>query len=139
MKKAHRPTLQIAVKYGLLQLPGQAAFALMLVFLRQWLEIPAAVTWGLVGCWVGKDILMFPFLWRYYDPDYYSDRFKMTGRKGFTMTRLQPDGYVRVQAERWRAAAAEKNAPIEKGEPVLVVGVEGLKLTVRACSEEQPR
>ena len=134
--KSDKPSLRIVVKYCLLQLPGQAAFVLIFVWLRQWLEVPSYVMWGVIGWWVGKDFLLFPFLWRYYDPEYHSDRFQMVGRRGLALTRLDPDGYVRVRSERWRADGAEKNASIEKGEAVCVVGVDGLKLTVSACAKD---
>jgi membrane-bound ClpP family serine protease len=56
---------------------------------------------------VGKDIFLFPFLWRFHDPNQYPDRFRMVGRKGFTLTHLNPDGYVQVQEERWQAGIYE--------------------------------
>lgn len=137
MKKAgktpsDRPSLRVAVKYALLQLPGQAAFVLIFVLLRRWLDIPSILLWALVGFWIGKDVVLFPFLWRFYDPDQHSDRYRMVGREGYALTRLDPHGYVRVRSERWRADIAAQSAPIEKGDPVSVVAVDGLKLTVSA-------
>ena len=115
-KKTDKPPLRVLIKYFLLQLPGQAVFILIFVFVRQWLEAPAYLMWGLLGLWVGKDIFLFPFLWRFYDPEQYPDRFRMVGRKGFTLTRLDPDGYVQVQGERWQAGVYEAHASIEKDE-----------------------
>ena len=65
-KKIGWPTLRIAAKYFLLQLPGIAAFALILILIRHWMEFPAYLAWALLGIWVGKDIFMFPILWRFY-------------------------------------------------------------------------
>ena len=90
---------------------------------------------GLLGFWVGKDILLFPFLWRFYDPNQFPDRFRMVGRKGFALTRLDPDGYVQVQGERWQASIYEDHASIEKEEAICVEAINGLKLTVRPCTE----
>jgi membrane-bound ClpP family serine protease len=134
-KKPARPTVRIVIKYFLLQLPGQIAFILILLLVRQWLEAPAYVLWGLLGFWVGKDIFLFSFLWRFYDPEQYPDRFRMIGRKGFALTRLDPDGYVRVQGERWQAGVYEAHASIEKDEAICVEAINGLKLKVRSCSE----
>jgi len=134
-KKTDKPPLRVLIKYFLLQLPGQAVFILILVFVRQCLEAPAYLTWGLLGFWVGKDIFLFPFLWRFYDPNQYPDRFRMVGRKGFTLTRLNPDGYVQVQGERWQAGIYEEQASIERGEAICVEAINGLKLTVRPCTE----
>jgi len=135
-KKPARPSVRIIIKYFLLQLPGQIAFILILLLVRRWLEAPAYLLWGLLGFWVSKDIFLFPFLWRFYDPNYYPDRFRMVGRKGFTLTRLNPDGYVQVQGERWQAGIYEEHASIEKEEAVCVEAINGLKLTVRSCSED---
>ena len=76
-KKPARPPVGIVIKYFLLQLPGQVAFILILLLARQWLETPAYLLWGLLGFWMDKDIFLFPFLWRFYDPNQYPDRFQM--------------------------------------------------------------
>jgi len=138
-KRSDRPTLRIAVKYFMLQLPGQAAFILIILLMRQWLQAPAYLMWGLLGFWVGKDIFLFPFLWRFYDPNQYPDRFRMVGRKGIALTRLNPDGYVRVRGERWQAGVNEEQASIEQGETIYIEAVSGLKLTVRPHTEDEPR
>jgi membrane-bound serine protease (ClpP class) len=52
----------------------------------------------------------------------------LVGRQGQAETDLDPDGWVVVQGERWRASAAE---PLPRGEKVEVQSVEGLKLRVR--------
>ena len=135
-KKPTRPPVRIVIKYILLQLPGQAAFILILLLVRQWLEAPAYLMWGLLGFWVGKDIFLFPFLWRFYDPNQYPDRFRMVGRKGFALTSLNPDGYVLVQGERWQAGIYGENAFIKKGEAICVEAIEGLELAVRPCPED---
>ena len=132
------PTLRIVIKYFLLQLPGQLSFALILLLIRQWIEVPGYLTWGLLGLWVGKDVCLFPFLWRFYDPSHYSDRFRMAGRSGYALTRLNPDGYVQVSGERWRAGIADGQAPVEQGRAICVQAINGLKLTVKPSDEDQP-
>ncbi len=136
-KKHNIPALRIILKYVLLQLPGQVSFLLILLLLRQLIEIPEYLAWGLLGVWVGKDIIMFPFLWRFYDPSRFPDRFRMDGRKGFAVTRLNPDGYVQVHGERWHAGIAAGKPPVEPGAAIRVETVEGLKLTVSAWQEAQ--
>ena len=95
-KKHGRPPLRILVKYFLLQLPGWLRLRLILILLRHWMEFPVYLAWVLLGIWVGKDIILFPILWRFYDPSQHPDRFRMIGRKGIAVTRLSPDGYVSV-------------------------------------------
>jgi membrane-bound serine protease (ClpP class) len=132
-KKNDKPSLRLIAKYFLLQLPGQLSFVFILLLTRQWLAVPAYLVWGLVIFWIAKDLFLFPFLWRFYDPDQYSDRFGMVGRKGIALSRLSPDGHVRVHGERWQAAVADGQVPIERGEPIRVVAVDSLKLTVKRC------
>jgi membrane-bound serine protease (ClpP class) len=52
----------------------------------------------------------------------------LVGRHGEAETALDPEGWVIVQGERWRASAAERVLP---GEKVEVQSVEGLRLRVR--------
>jgi membrane protein implicated in regulation of membrane protease activity len=137
-KKHDRPSLRIILKYILLQLPGQVSFVFIVLLLRQWLEAPVYLAWGLLAFWVGKDLAFFPFLWRFYDPNQYPDRFRMVGRKGVALSRLNPDGYVRVRGERWQAGTAEGQDPVEPGEAIGVVAVDRLKLTVKRCTEDKP-
>jgi len=52
----------------------------------------------------------------------------LLGRRGQAESALDPEGWVIVQGERWRARAGER---IAGGETVEVVSVEGLLLRVR--------
>ena len=49
-------------------------------------------------------------------------------QRGQALSDLAPEGWVRVQGERWRARAA---GPVAAGDPVVVESVEGLVLRVR--------
>jgi membrane protein implicated in regulation of membrane protease activity len=129
-KKTDRPSLGVVIKYCLLQLPSLVAFILILVLVRQWLEAPDYLIWGLFFFWMGKDIVLFLFLWRHYDPNHFPDRFRMVGRKGIALTRLNPDGYVQVQGERWQAEIFNELVPIDQDEAIWVKAINGLKLIV---------
>ena len=50
------------------------------------------------------------------------------GREGIIETGLNPEGYVRVEGELWKAISA--GGDLYKGDIVVVTGMEGLKLTV---------
>jgi membrane-bound serine protease (ClpP class) len=52
----------------------------------------------------------------------------LVGRRGEAETDLDPEGWVIVQGERWRARSGER---VERGEAVEVVSMEGLQLRVR--------
>lgn len=53
----------------------------------------------------------------------------MIGQTVKTRSYLDPDGFVFVRGERWKATA--EDPPIAEGEPVVITDVTGLKLTVR--------
>ena len=57
---------------------------------------------------------------------------------GLTLTRLNPDGHVQVQGERWQACVYQEQAVIEKDEAICVAAIKGLKLKVRSCPEDWP-
>jgi membrane-bound ClpP family serine protease len=56
----------------------------------------------------------------------------MIGKRGETVTPLNPAGMVQIDGEYWKAVS---QVPIEEGVMVETVGVEGLKLLVKKTSE----
>ena len=56
------------------------------------------------------------------------------GQRATVLVDCAPDGYVRLQGERWRARAAD-GLPLRTGQPVEVQQVDGLTLVVRAAPE----
>lgn len=54
----------------------------------------------------------------------------MLGRVGVALGAIDPVGQVRISGEIWRAEAAAGFGSIPKGEPVQVIDVNGLTLTV---------
>lgn len=127
---------RILLKYSLIQLPGVAFVVLLLMLVQQWVAIPSWLKWGLVGLWVAKDIIFYPFVWRAYDWDNPKDRNPMIGLRGITKDRLNPSGYISVRGELWKARVMEEGLTIEKGENVFVLGAKGLTLIVRHENEE---
>jgi membrane-bound serine protease (ClpP class) len=59
-------------------------------------------------------------------------RESFAGKMGTALSRLDPDGIVQVAGEQWSAALVEGEGPIRRGERVVVVRVDGLRLIVRA-------
>lgn len=59
----------------------------------------------------------------------------MAGRVGVVRSDLRPSGQVQLGGEQWSAELAPGEEPLEKGERVEVVSVQGLKLIVRKASE----
>lgn len=134
----HQSKPRIAVRYFLLQIPGLAAFALILVLLQDLDLISSSFFWTLIVLWVVKDVILFPVLWRYYDFDGHSERFEMAGQKGVAATALEPEGYVKIKGELWQAVAGDNLKKISRGAEVRVVSADGLRLTVRPWDQLPP-
>ncbi len=119
---------RIMQRYMLLQAPGVLILILVLILVRQWIDLSTLFICGLVALWVTKDLILFPFLWRAYDWDQQSP---MIGARGIAKERLAPSGYVHVHGELWQAEVMKGYLPIGRGETVRVRGINGLKLLVQ--------
>jgi membrane protein implicated in regulation of membrane protease activity len=124
------PTVGIAFKYFLLQVPSLILLAAILWWARKWFGLPGSLVWLILLIWVGKDVLLFPLLWRYYDSKQLSDHFEMVGRQGIALNDLNPEGYVKINAERWKAVNSDADAAVTAGDKVYVKAVNGLTLEV---------
>ena len=127
---------RVLIKYSLLQLPLLVLLLVALFFIRQWVDIPLWLIWGLVAFLVVKDVIMFPRVWRSYDQSRPGDPTSIIGMRGIAKDRLAPTGYIQVRSELWRAEVMEGCSPIADGKSVLVVGIEGLTLIVRPEDED---
>jgi len=126
LNRSHR----VLFRYALFQLPDLFILILILFILRYFLKIPGYAILIVLGIWILKDIVLFPFIGRFYDPDYRKDWFSMVGNKGIVKKSLKPKGKILVKGELWRAEVLEKDIRINIGETVVVQGIEGLNLLV---------
>ena len=74
--------------------------------------------------------MLFPFVWQAYDWDRPGRSRSMVGERGIAKERLSPSGYVQVHGELWRAEKMGDGPPIEAGQPVQIIKMEGLTLFV---------
>jgi membrane-bound ClpP family serine protease len=93
--------------------------------------MPAWLIWGMVGLWVVKDVVLFPFVWRSYEQDRYADANTMIGLRGIVKDRLAPSGYVEVHGELWWAEVVQGAPYVESGGAVRVTEIRGLTLIVQ--------
>jgi membrane protein implicated in regulation of membrane protease activity len=129
-QRRERPDRRVLLRYAALQVPGQLfVFALALAAF-EFLGLPGWTVWAVPLAWAAKDALLFPFVWRAYEPD---DAFASAGLVGqITVSEetLDPGGWVRLGAELWRARLVEGVRSAPRGARLRVVGVEGLVLRV---------
>lgn len=118
------------LKYVLLELPGWALAAGLLGFFvwRESLSLPVAAL--LFALWVGKDFALYPLLRSAYEDGRPDGAGGLVGALGTARERLDPEGYVRVGSELWRAVVSREQAPVEAGAPVRVLEVHDLTLRV---------
>jgi len=128
---------RVVLRYALFQVPFTALVVVALIVLRKWLDIPTWFIYGVVAFLVIKDIVLFPLVWRSYDPDSPAQSHSLEGARGKALENLNPSGYVEVGAELWKAEVVEGRSPVRRGELVRVCSVRGLTLLVQPDIERK--
>lgn len=131
-----RWTARILLRYALLQIPALGLLAAGLGLMNRWWELPQILPWLVFGGWLLKDVLLFPLVWRAYDPNPTPRTNTLVGREGVVIRDLAPLGLIEIQGELWRARAVTNGATPTVGRRVRVLAMEGLTLVV-APTEEQ--
>ena len=127
---------RIYIRYILLNIPEFVAMILILIVIQYWVAIPDWLLWSIIGFWIVKDVVLFPFIWRAYDWGRAGKSRSMAGEHGVAREKLAPAGYVKIRGELWRAERIGEGQPIEAGQRVRVIKMEGLTLFVVPESSE---
>ena len=127
---------RIYLRYLLLMIPGVMVLFLFLMIVEHWVAMPAWLFWTVILLWLAKEVIIFPFVWQAHDPNRPGLSRTMIGARGIVKERLDPAGYIQVGGELWKAERIETERPIERGDYVRVVKMEGLKLFVALESSE---
>jgi membrane-bound ClpP family serine protease len=117
-------------RYLLFEIPGWIVAAAVLAILVHAEELRARTAWILLALFVAKDFALYPVLRVGYQPSAPDGSASLVGALGTARGRLDPEGWVRVGAELWRAELAHGQAPVEAGGAVRVVAVDALTLHV---------
>ncbi len=125
------------IRYALFQLPEIGMVVAILFLIREWSDLSDRLFALILFLWVLKDVALFPFLWRAYDPKVLSPFHSLVGRTAVARDRLDPEGYVWMGAELWRARVETGYKAVEIGGRVVVMGVIGLTLQVRPDLEKE--
>jgi len=119
-------------KYAALQVPGLLLVAGGLA-LAVWLfDLSPRLAGGLIALWIVKDIAMFPVVRIAYEPSEHDPHEHLVGARGIAQARIDPEGWVKIGAELWRARLAEGTPPLDAGARARVVAVQGLIVRVEA-------
>ncbi|MFC1823317.1 NfeD family protein [Thermodesulfobacteriota bacterium] len=128
---------KILLKYILLQIPAAGLLVIFLLLVQKWMTLSSWLVGGVIGLWIAKDVVLFPFVWRSYAVDRSQEGQGIFGMVGLAKEKLNPSGYVQVRGELWQADLVSGGRPIEKGDIVKVRGVDGIKLLVEGVNEEK--
>lgn len=133
--------MRVLARYLILQLPGWVALGVVTWALVDWRLVSSPVAIGLWSLWIVKDLALYPFVRRAYDPDpgRHVGAEALLGQIGTVAKELEPAGTVLLRGELWRAEqvpragdSSSEPAPrsLPEGQPVRVEGVRGLTLLV---------
>ncbi len=122
-------------KYVLLQIPGWVILGVVLFFLWKWDWISIEIAWGIFALGFLKDLILYPYLRKAYEPGGKSGSARLIGVRGIARDPLQPSGYVQINGELWQAVT--EGDPIPSGTQVQVLSVRGLKLRVTRVPEPE--
>jgi len=121
------------IKYLLFQIPGWIVAATILAVLVHWESLP---TWLGVVCfcgWLLKDLLVYPFFRRAYEPSVTGSA-RLIGSRAVAEGDLAPTGYIRVRGELWRAVVSPADQVVRSGTEVEIVSAERMEVFVRAVN-----
>lgn len=117
-------------RYMLFQLPGMLIEIAVLAALIEWWDLPLWAAIGIFALLVLKDLALYPFLRVGYETKERSGIERLIGERGVVKQRLDPEGYVLVHGELWKARSAHPGPPLDPGARVRVAASEGMLLLV---------
>lgn len=124
-----RPSWRVVLRYTGFQVPGQLFVIGLALAAWEWLDAPGWLTWGAPLAWALKDALLFPFVWRAYEPDDVAVNGAI-GQIAVSEEALDPRGWARLGPELWRVELVPGVPSLPRGVRVRVVRIEGLVLWV---------
>jgi len=91
----------------------------------------------LFALWIAKDLALYPILRVGYEDPSPDISEQLVGALGSVRDDLEPEGWVRVGAELWRARCPTRDAPLRVDTTVRVTEVDGLVLEVEPLDAAQ--
>jgi len=124
----------VALRYAALQLPGQLFVLGLALAAWEWFDAPAWLAWAAPLVWAAKDAVLFPFVWRAYEPDDAATA-GVIGQLAVAEETLDPGGWARLGPELWRVELAHGAGSVRRGTKLRVVGAHGLVLRVEPADD----
>lgn len=122
-------------RYMLFHVPGMLIDIAVLAALMEWWNFPLWAAIGIFALLVLKDLALYPFLRVGYETKEKSGIKRLIGERGVVKQRLDPEGYVLVHGELWKARSAHPGDPVDPGTRVRVASSEGMLLFVETVGQ----
>ena len=119
-----------ATRYWLFQIPGWVITIALLLGLTRWMDLPIWAGVLVMALSVLKDAILYPFLKPGYERNVKTGVERLVGGRGVVKQTLQPEGFVQVAGELWKARAGRGGQPIPAGRRVLIEAADGMTLIV---------
>jgi membrane-bound serine protease (ClpP class) len=97
--------------------------------------MPLWAAGAVIALLVVKDFVLYPFLKVGYETKEKSGIERLIGEPAVVKQRLDPEGYVLVHGELWKARAAQPGLSFELGTRVCIEAAEGMLLLVSAGTD----
>lgn len=121
--------MRVPIRYCLFQVPGLILIGILAFLLQHWGVVSTRVALLIVGLWVLKDALLYPFTRKAYEDPPATGPEGLIGLEGMASTDLDPRGLVVVGGERWQAIShGERHLP--RHTPIRVRATRGMILEV---------
>lgn len=120
-------------RYWLFQIPGIVLTVVVLTIAAVWFDLPLWACGAVLVLWIAKDAALYPILKISYEAEVATGTERLVGSTGVTTQALNPQGYVKIGAELWRARS---KSHVRAGEPVSVSGSEAMVLIVEPLNPE---
>ena len=131
--------MKIFFRYLLFQIPEWFVLALFLWLLVDRTAISPWSGKAFFAFWIIKDLVIFPWVHRAYARDAKTGTDQLIGVTGVTQEQLNPEGYVKIQGELWKARADPPNKTIDPETVVKVRRAAGMTLIVESQKHEEKR
>ncbi len=126
---------KVILKYTFIHLAELSLLGITLIVISHFIGIPIWLVVTILALWIVKDIVLFPRVWRAYAFDDTNPMRRLIGLEATVMDSLDPDGYVRVEGELWKAEIRNPLYPAKRGDRTRVVDTKGMTLIVERCND----
>jgi membrane protein implicated in regulation of membrane protease activity len=112
------------------QIPGWLVLSVILWLLVDWAAVPLWASIAFFAVYVLKDLAVYPWLRPAYERDARTGAERLIGAKAIAQERLDPEGYVKLNGELWKARVDPHHQSIPPQALVRVQAARGMTLIV---------